>query len=55
MSHDYRSLLAEKLDETHGRQTYNATEVRDILLDLWNALKADEAALLDELPELQPA
>lgn len=40
----YKELLAEKLKETEGRQTYTATEVKDTLLDLWLQLDADEAA-----------
>lgn len=49
MVDNYKTLLGEKLAETEGRQTYNATEVRDILLDLWLTLNADAEA------ELQPA
>lgn len=37
----YKELLATKLRETEGRQTYSATEVRDSYLDLWLALRAD--------------
>lgn len=49
----YKLLLSAKLKETQGRHTYNGTEVRDMLLDLWLELKADfpEIALEEELGE----
>jgi hypothetical protein len=40
---NYKELVGDKLKETEGRSTYTATEVRDILLDLWLAITADEA------------
>lgn len=43
----YRELLSDKLKETEGREMYPATEVRDILLDLWLQLIEDEKVKVD--------
>jgi len=53
---NFRALLAEKLELTRPgsdgdqRSMWPNSEVQDILLDLWNALTADEMAEV----ELQP-
>lgn len=47
--HAYKTLLGNKLDETAGRSTYSGTEVRDMLLDLWNAINLDEEEVAGEL------
>lgn len=42
----YRSMIAANLDNTHDRTMFSQAEVRDMLLDLWNELHADEQAVL---------
>lgn len=49
MEHDqvekYRTMLADDLNLTQGRTMYSQAEVRDLLLDLWNELTADDKVL----------
>lgn len=37
----FKALLSEKLTEADGRNIFTGTQVKDMLLDLWNALNID--------------
>ena len=46
VEHPFKVLLAEKLTETEGRSMYTGSEVRDILLDLWNLVESTPEELV---------